>query len=58
MYLDVRLCYRILLIIHGEKLLLYHIFTFIPKNIQLPAFTSFHSIDMQKFAKTLLRFAK
>ena len=50
---SVIILYCILLIIDGEKLLLFHIFTFIPKKrLQLPAFTSFHSINVQKFAKT------
>ena len=44
--------YCILLIIRGEKVLLFHIFTFIPKKLSwLPVFTSFHSIHMQKLAK-------
>ena len=42
----------ILLIIQGEKVLLFHIFTFIPKKLSwLPVFTSFHSIHVQKLAK-------
>ena len=49
--------YRILLIIHNENFLLFHtsLPSFLKKRSQLPAFTSFHSIHMQKFAKKLLR---
>ena len=48
--------YRILFIIRGEKLSLFHVFTFIPENLsRLPAFTSFRIIHMQKFAKKLRR---
>ena len=44
--------YCILLIIRGEKVLLFHVFTFIPKKLSwLPVFTSFHSIHVQKLAK-------
>ena len=47
--------YCILLTVHGEELSLFHVFTFIPKRrLWLSAFTSFHSIHMQKFAKKLL----
>ena len=43
---------RILLIIRGEKLSLFHVFTFIPeKRSRLPAFTNFDSIHVRKFAK-------
>ena len=46
--------YRILHIIRSEKVLLFHIFTFIlEKILWLPTFTSFHSIHMQKFTKKL-----
>ena len=41
-----------MLFIRIEKLLLLSIFTFNPKKSSwLPAFTSFHSIHMQKFTK-------
>ena len=44
--------YHILLIIHRERLLLFHIFTFIPKkDSQLPTFTSFHSSQVKKLPK-------
>ena len=49
--------YYILLIIHGEKLSVSHL-TFFPKKhsqlpaySQLPAFTNFHTIHVQKFPK-------
>ena len=45
------LLYRILLFIHCGKLLLLHVFTFIPRNTF--AITKFYSIRMQKFAKNL-----
>ena len=46
------LYYHVLLIIRSEKLLLFHVFTFIPeKRSRLPAFTSFHSIYMQNLPK-------
>ena len=48
--------YCILLIIRGEKLSPFYVFTFIPdKTFMATGFTSFHSIHVQKFAKTLLR---
>ena len=48
--------YHILRIIRGEKVLLFHILTFIPeKHLLLPAFTSFHSTHVQKNPKKVLR---
>ena len=49
MYVHKILKYHILLIIHGEKLLLFHIFTFIPRK----AFTviSFYKISKHLHAK-------
>ena len=49
-----QMLYHILFIICGEKLLLFHVFTFIPeKNVCgfLPVFISFHSIHVQNLPK-------
>ena len=47
--------YHILLIIRGEKVMLFHVFTFIPeKTFAVTTFMSFHSIYMHTLAKNLL----
>ena len=48
--------YHILLIVHGEKLLLSYVLTYLhscKKHSRLLAFTSFHSIHVQKFIENL-----